>query len=455
MSNKINKFIDLSSFYTGKKIDWNKAIGNYVHFEYGCINGLLKIINHDKGYVLFEYENKEYKIKDYSFSKCQFGNVFNFYTNSFKVELSTHFNDNNRDLIITGMEYRSNCNGVNLKWYKYKCNKCKYEGWIEESHLMTKQGGCSCCVGRTVVKGINDLATTHPWMIKFFCNEIDTHSNTASSHTKVKVRCPDCGRIRDKKINISEIKRYNSINCSCKDGKSYPEKFMFSIMEQLGEDFIQQLNKSDFDWCEKYKYDFYIKKLNLIIETNGIQHYEETSFKITLKEQKDIDDYKRKLALSQNISDYISLDCRYSDKEYIKNSILNSTLKNYFDLNNIDWNKADEFATKNLIKEVCEYYEKYKNIKLKKDIATNFKISVDALLKYLHKGNELGWCIYEKYNEKSRIRVIDTGDIFDGIRECCREFEIKYKVKLNNGCVSRTLNGKSKSHKGYHFEYVS
>ncbi|MGL4454080.1 MAG: hypothetical protein ACRCTZ_23260, partial [Sarcina sp.] len=440
----------------GEKYDWDNLIGSNVYFEYDTIKGTLKVIAKDDGRITFKYDTKEYTLKTNSFTSCMFGKIFNVYTNEYKVELLTKFDSNNRDLIIVDREYRPNCNGVNLKWYKYKCNKCGYdEGWIEESHLVSKEGGCSCCASRTVVKGINDITTTDPNIVKYFNDINDTYTHTANSHKKVKVKCPDCGRVRDKKMTISEIKRYNSINCSCGDGKSYPEKFMFNILEQLNRNMKLQISKVDFSWCNQYFYDFYDVENNLIIETHGLQHYIETSFKISLDEQQEIDKIKRELALENGISNYIELDCRESDRGFIKNSIMNSELTKYFDFSQVDWYKADEFATKNLIKEISEYYEEHKNNMLKKDIANKFKISVHALTKYLQKGSKFGWCVYEKYNDKSKIKVVETGDEFESIRECCRKFYEIYNVKLNNGSVSNALNGISKTHKGFHFVKVS
>ena len=44
------------------------------------------------------------------------------------------------------------------------------------------------------------------------------------------------------------------------------------------------------------------------------------------QEQREIDRIKRELALKNGISEYIELDCRYSDKNYIKESIIKSNL---------------------------------------------------------------------------------------------------------------------------------
>ena len=72
---------------------------------------------------------------------------------------------------------------------------------------------------------------------------------------------------------------------------------------------------------------------------------------------------------------------------WIKSSILNSELNNIFNLSDIDWDKADEFATNNLVKEICNFYNLNKNLS-QKDICYKFKISHGTLIKYLKKGGK-------------------------------------------------------------------
>ena len=85
----------------------------------------------------------------------------------FKYKIGQTFKDDKRDITIIDIETRRN-KEKNQKWYKYKCNKCGWnEGWIEETKLIDKRG-CSCCRGFTVVKGINDVATSNPNVVKYF-----------------------------------------------------------------------------------------------------------------------------------------------------------------------------------------------------------------------------------------------------------------------------------------------
>lgn len=201
------------------------------------------------------------------------------------------------------------------------------------------------------------------------------------------VECKNC---KDKRWVREE--HLNKYNCTiCGDGISYPEKVMRYILKSLGVNFISQLNKKTFSWCNKYRYDFYLPDYNMIIETHGEQHYREISFMKTLNEQKEIDQTKEKLALNAGINTYIKIDCRYSNIEWIKNQILNSEINKIFNLNKINWNKADMFATNSLVKEVCEYYNTHKYDFIQ-DIAIHFNLSHHTIGKYIKKGEKLGLC---------------------------------------------------------------
>ena len=166
-----------------------------------------------------------------------------------------------------------------------------------------------------------------------------------------------------------------------------------------------------FKWCGKYKYDFYFEYDNeqYIVETHGGQHYRDnTKFrrnysKIGIKEN---DKLKKELALENEIKEenYIVIDCRYSELDWIKNNkngILNSRLAELFDLSKIDWFKVDKFACSNLIKNLCEYWMNNQNITI---VETGKKFGhADATIRrWLKYGNKFGWCTYipKKLNKK-------------------------------------------------------
>lgn len=46
------------------------------------------------------------------------------------------------------------------------------------------------------------------------------------------------------------------------------------------------------------------------------------------------------------------------------------------------------------------------------------------------------------------FKIVETGEVFDTLQEC------ETKIRGNNRHISECLNGKQKTHRGYHFEYV-
>ena len=149
------------------------------------------------------------------------------------------------------------------------------------------------------------------------------------------------------------------------DGISIPEKFMISILKQLNIEFITQLNKSTFKWCQNYKYDFYIPSLNMVVETHGGQHYErgfESCNGKTLKKEQENDRLKKELALNNNIKNYVVVDCRKSELEWLKENTIKE-LDRYFNLSNIDWGLVWNNSLKNLVYEVKRLVEEGYNNK--------------------------------------------------------------------------------------------
>ena len=333
----------------------------------------------------------------------------NKYLPKFKLEIGDKVNSYDRNLEIINREYRpriSYKNGKpynkNEKWYKYKCLKCGNEDWILETALCDNQHiGCNVCSTRPkkVVPGINDIPTTAPWMVKYFENPEDATKYCKTTKQKIDFVCPDCGRHHTKAIGT--VYTCHNLSCPCQDGWSYPNKFMHSVLEQIGVNF--ETEKS-FDWSKGRIYDDYIEHngLKIITEQHGKQHYEREINKNgrTIKEEQENDKIKHDLAIQNSIDYYFVIDCRESTKEYIKNSILNSGLFSILNINpnDIDFNKCDEFATSNMTKQICEYKNSHSDMTTK-EIAKLFHISYKTANDLVKKGAKLGWCTYEKFDD--------------------------------------------------------
>ena len=103
----------------------------------------------------------------------------------FKYDIGHTFTTFGRNLEIIDREYRSKDkvkNGktysANEKWYFYRCNVCGNEEWIYEYCLGDyMKTGCNVCgnARKKVAKGVNDISTTAPWMLKYFVNPEDAN----------------------------------------------------------------------------------------------------------------------------------------------------------------------------------------------------------------------------------------------------------------------------------------
>lgn len=436
------------------RILWGDSVGQSFYFECEGIEGKMTILGKDGKKIKLQYENNVDSITFTSLYKGNFRKLLKIRTNEFKFEISNNITDGERDITILNKEYRV-IKGIKRKYYQYQCNIDSNIDWIEESCLISGSG-CNVCGHNKVLEGYNDIPTTNPKAVKYFVGGYEEAKlYTAFSDKKIKPICPNCGKIKNKAIQVKVICR-SGVSCECSDNTSYPEKFIFNILEQLNDNFITQLNKNTFQWCEDYRYDFYSIKNNLIIETHGGQHYSNVRWNnYNVSNQQQIDDTKMKIALSNNVSKYITLDCRISDKEYIKEQILNSELINYYNFNDINWDDADEFACSNLIKETCEFYENHKELQLK-EISDKLGIALTTLHRRLKKGKEFGWCSYNPQDKsKKKIQVSNDSDIyvFDSVMECSRTLECMLDTKYPPTSITRHIHD-GKRYKGYYFKEV-
>ena len=357
---------------------------------------------------------------------------------------------NNKPFELISEQYENARKKLKWKCLKEGCKEVFEETWdyIKQNH------NCPFCAGRQVGLS-NCIATTNPELIIYLKNNEDKYNFTVQSEKKCMMICPNCGHTEEKRIcDLSKNKGYPCPRCS--DGKSYPEKFIFYILEQLNINFITQLSKTIFKWCNGYKYDLYIPNLNCIIEAHGVQHYKETTRGRSLKEEQENDKNKKELALKNNIKHYIIIDCKYSDLVFIKNNIMQSELPQLlnFKEEDINWIKCHEFACNSLVKIACNLWnEGINNVQV---IANKLKISRGTARKYLKRGTQANICNYNSELEKlkryknlpsgknhsnaTKIICITTGEIFNYIKEASKKYKITHITDCCQG--KRNYSGK-------------
>lgn len=384
--------------------------------------------------------------------------------------------ENNMEYLINEFSNKNNCTPSKIfkgtaDIYLWNCRKCgnEYDAKVVER---TNGNNCPFCSGKRILVGFNDIWSTHPEVAKLFINLEDGYKYTYGSNARKDFRCENCNNIIRNRVISSII--HCGLSCpKCSDGISYPEKFLMNVLVQLNINFETQ---KLFTWSKNIKhenskisgnkkYDFYIPEIDCIIETHGRQHYDDKNqFERNLDEEQENDKLKEKLSKENKINEYIIIDCRKSELEYIKHNILKSKLNELFDLNNIDWLKCHEFACNSLVKEVANLY----NIGVKSTykIAEMLRLDRSTVSKnYLKQAVELGWCNYDpkeaqrnngskssKINKKKVIQLTLENEYmkeWESAREVYNTLNICYKK------ISSVCNGKMLSAGGFKWVFKS
>ena len=451
------------------KIDWKNSVGKSIICYYYNVkySFLIKKYEAKTQNLTMELEGKEIKAKTKTIMQCEIGRLIGKITNNFKYNIGDNIIDEKRNFTITNTYYKNNSKNYQEKYYSYKCNKCSYEGEIKEGNL-NKGDGCPCCSNKIVVKGINDIATTNPELLSYFANKEDAYTHTIGSGDKILVICPNCGYKKEMKIyNISPY----GISCPyCSDGFSYPNKILAEFCRQLKE--IYLIKDYKLEWSPEHlegrRNDALIilsDNKSIVIEMDGglghkggkIHSYSKKTLEQCIEE----DEWKENKNLLYGI-ETIRINCSVSELDFIKNNIINSKIKEYIELDSIDWKKCEEMATNNLCKQICDYRNKYKELS-NTDIATEFNISQDTVLKYIKIGNELGWCNYDVANPiknfhnydfgKKRIKIVEIDKEYSSLKECVANLEKDIGFSIHVGSIIRGMKANRKV-KGYTFIYI-
>jgi len=237
---------------------------------------------------------------------------------------------------------------------------------------------------------------------------------------------------------------------------------MYNLLEQLNIEFESEYKPK---WISPRKYDFYTPTYNTIIEMDGgLGHGYKTHSKDnkTVLETKQIDIYKDKLALEHKI-EVIRINCLISNISYIKNNIINSSLMKIFDLAQIDWNRCEEFALSNRVKEVCEFKRDNYDMSTTK-IGIIMNLDRLTVRNYLKKGTQIwDWCKYnakeetEKSYKRKKLEVFKNGislGIFESASELSRQSVNILGVNLFSTGISSVALHKASMYKGFTFKFL-
>ena len=427
------------------------------------------VCKHPEGFYIWETNVRDF-INDHR--KCRYCSN---YIDNGKIHFDDPYNITKEDVVkrlqqlnlnvtLIG-EYKSKNDKLHLR-----CNACNYEFyviphavWNFDSKRSTICPRCNHAnnnsLGSRVYAGINDIKTTNPEIYNILLNKDDGLKYAKCSTVQLDFKCPDCGKIF-KKLPYLVFNKFNEITCPfCKDGYSFPEKLFNQLLLSLGVKYNYQASSSIFNWCKKYRYDFYIPKENMIIEVNGSQHYVDTQWS-TCKEVLENDIAKRNLALNNGIENYVVIDARESTLEYIRASVLSSELPSFFDFSKIDWEKCCKMATTSKMIEVCQLWDQEYDTYA--TLAEKMGITKTTVRKYLIDGAAIGLCDFDVKAYRKRIshEVGIKNSKALGKPVYCHELNTVYssiKVAERAGFshVQKVLNDKARTSGGYHWSRVS
>lgn len=448
------------------------------HKQYGY-NEFIFIKNVTKDIIL-GFNGKTFRIVKGNFLQGRIGIIIGSFIKGFQLEIGQRLNDNNRDLTIIDRKYIDG-----EKVYRYKCNVCGFdcgehyragelnnEFWINERSLR-KGTGCSCCYNRSVVTEINSISKVAPWMIELGVNKIDADRYSICNANKIEVICPYCKKA--KRMAIHNIYNSESICCSCGDGYSRGHKYIRNILEQLNIEFQENVR---IEWCNFYneyksryyqgEYDFIIEDEKLIIEVDGGFHRKDNHLSGQTKEESEFIDAEKDRLAKENGYEVVRIF--YNDKYTMSSDdVINSDITKYFNLSKIDWGKAIKFANGNLIKDVCDRWDRRSEDDTTGVLSKEFGLCSVTISKYLMVGAKLGWCNYNKKEElrKNAVRMSKKTSkrveifkdekslgVFESASNLERQSEEVFGIKLLQSAISSVCLGKKPQYKGFTFKYV-
>lgn len=218
------------------------------------------------------------------------------------------------------------------KKYWFDCNKCPHDFEQDPNHIVQKNRWCKYCAHQDLCKGVcefcfNNSFASHP-MSKFWSknNDLSPREIFLNTHEKYLFICSDC----DNEFEISPASVNRGHWCSiCKNKTERKFKEWFNDFFNYELEHLVRFRWKTNDNINFYKlsFDFLIAELDLLIEIDGRQHFEQvlnwTSYKLVQK----VDVYKMKHAIKNNITIiricqediwYDKYDWKSDIKQYIK-----------------------------------------------------------------------------------------------------------------------------------------
>lgn len=440
-------------------IDWKNIKNKEIGFQYGSIIGKITInyTHTEKGssgnnvhYCDATYNGKTISIADSNLRKVKIGALLGVLIEEIREQARVEMNESNNWVFSNKSSFkyklgekikkgnttftvvRAFRNKRNKKAYKVRCSTCLQHIEREEYDIENSKN-CAVCFNREIVKGFNDVATTHPWVLKNAVNKEVLYKNSFGSLEKVVIQCPTCYKAQN--ISIVDLTG-RGFSCSCSTS---------SLGEQIFESCLR-INEVSYE-KEYYikgsnrRYDFYLPEYNTIVEIHGSQHYRETKGWGTLSETQENDANKKKKALSLGYK-FIELNWGSSNTQALLKEIKSKFV--YMK----DFNIYKELETLPELKRIVQLWEEnpYNSRLIEKEL----KVGATTRKKLLRQAKGLGLIEYDSEFAQSKNKIkavvcLNERRVYSSISEAGELFNID-KSSIGNNCRNNFgIETKSKS----------
>lgn len=288
--------------------EWKELYNNYTYKQK---NNTIVVTCEEHGETINVYRGAN-SVK-YPCRKCgiKIRSDYNSYTNEHYIKHAKILHENKFSYFIKDNVIYANCDNNAHPPFELTGN-------IKYNHL-NKLSGCKECkkvlfrkkYSKTQQEFINESKIIHNNMYDY------TLVNYINCHTKVKIICKKHGVFEQTPLNHLQ-------RCGCKIcNQSLAENTMAILFDKYN---ISYEREYTFDDClspknRKLKYDFFISKLNMLIELDGQHHFKVISYSDDMDKNEEnyknvvlYDEIKNKYAIENNIK---LIRVPYTDFKYI------------------------------------------------------------------------------------------------------------------------------------------
>lgn len=323
-----------------------------------------------------------------------------------------------------------------MKIVDYQCPYIYIQYLNHPPHRMTVSTLLGCKLGGY----LSYIGISLPGLVPFLYNEEEKYIKTVGMDKKIKFVCSCCGEVFEGVIRTICTRFKNGVEPVCKlcnDGISTPTKYCMAFLNQLN---ISYKMEKKFEWSNGKRYDFVFtheEKL-YIVEIHGGQHYMESFSKLggrRLDEEVENDKVKRKLALDNGVDEYIEVNCKITNQDYLKDQFLKSFSIHGFQCTEIDYEECWRASLSSIKKKCYEMWDSKQNITTT-DIASELGVNYATVGRWLKERKEgigrfydgqnerIKACIRTGVNRRKEVIAIDKNNVikeYDSLRSCFYE----------------------------------